>query len=232
MIGIIGAMDIEVKDLLAVMTDETSQTVSGITYHTGKISGMDCVAAQCGIGKVAAAVCAQTMILKYRPAALINVGVAGGIGKETHIGDVVISSGLVQHDMDTSALGDPKGMISGINLIKIPASDRLVDLVASTAKEIYGEEKVHVGVIATGDQFISGADKLKQIAEDFGARACEMEGGSIAQVCYINQTDFAVIRAISDNADEKAGTDFTVFAEKSAREITRLILSLLPKLTD
>ncbi len=222
MIGIMGAMAVEVEDLIAVMSEQRVEIISSITYYIGKIEGIDCVVAQCGVGKVAAAVCTQTMIIKYQPSALINVGVAGGIGQDIHIGDIVVSSGLVQHDMDTSVVGDPKGLISGINLITIPASEKLVNLVAATATEIYGKG-VHVGIIATGDQFICNGDKLNHIADEFGAVACEMEGGSIGQVCYINQIDFVVIRAISDNANEDASVDFAAFAVSSAHKTTELI---------
>ena len=227
MIGIIGAMSVEVENLIAVMLDEKVETISGISYHVGRISNVDCVVAQCGVGKVAAAICAQTMILKYQPLALINVGVAGGIGETIHIGDIVISRGLVQHDMDTSALGDEKGMISGLNMVVIPASEKLVTLAASTAAKIYGAG-VHVGIIATGDQFIGSAEKLNHIAVEFGASACEMEGASIAQVCFINQVAFIVIRAISDNANEDASVDFATFARTSAHKITELLAELLP----
>jgi adenosylhomocysteine nucleosidase len=227
MIGIIGAMAVEVENLIAVMSEEKTETVSSVTYHIGKIQNVSCVVAQCGIGKVAAAVCAQTMILRYQPRALINVGVAGGMGHHIHIGDIVVSSGLVQHDVDTSALGDKKGMISGINLVTIPATEKLVHLVLSTAKQFYGDG-IHKGIIATGDQFIGSAEKLKQIEADFGAAACEMEGGSIAQVCYLNQVDFVVIRAISDNADDNAESDYASFTVSSAKKITALIKELLP----
>lgn len=230
MIGIIGAMDVEVQDLLERMTDESAKTVSGICYHRGVIAGAECVVARCGVGKVAAAVCAQTMILRYRPDAVLNVGVAGGTGAGVHIGDVVVSSALVQHDMDTTALGDEKGFLSGPNLISIPASGALADLAVSAAEAVLGPERVHTGVIATGDQFICDSERLGRIADEFGAVACEMEGGSVAQVCWLNGTDFVVIRAISDNADEKAATDFTEFAKKSAQELTALLTSLLPKL--
>lgn len=230
MVGIIGAMDIEVKDLLVHMESRKEEEISGIKYYTGKINGVECTAAQCGIGKVAAAMCAQTMILRYQTKAVVNVGVAGGIGKDIHIGDIVVSDCAVQHDMDTSAIGDPVGMISGINVIKIPASKRLIELAAEKAKKIYTPQKVHIGTIATGDQFISSAEKLKNLASCFGARACEMEGGSIAQVCYINKTDFVILRAISDNADEKANTDYNSFAEKSAKETARLIMDMLPEI--
>lgn len=227
MIGIIGAMAVEVENLIAIMAEEKTETISSVTYHIGKIKNISCVVAQCGIGKVAAAVCAQTMILKYQPRAVINIGVAGGMGQGVHIGDIVVSNGLVQHDVDTSALGDQKGMISGINLVTIPASERLLHLVLSTAKQFYGNG-IHEGIIATGDQFIGTAEKLKQIAADFSAAACEMEGGSIAQVCYLNQMEFVVIRAISDNADDNAENDYASFTVSSAQKLTALIKELLP----
>lgn len=228
MVGIIGAMAVEVEDLLAMMEEESSEAVSGIVYHTGRIAGTDCVVAQCGIGKVAAAVCAQTMILKYGPAAVVNVGVAGGIGEAIHIGDVVVSRGLVQHDMDTSALGDPRGFLSGPNIVEIPASQSLAASAVKCAGEVVGKERVHLGVIATGDQFIGDARRLKKIARDFGACACEMEGGSIAQVCFLNRVPFVVIRAVSDNANEEAAADFTAFAADSARKTAALVRRLLP----
>lgn len=227
MVGIIGAMAVEVEDLLALMEEEASETISGTVYHSGRIAGTDCVVAQCGIGKVAAAVCAQTMILKYRPASVVNVGVAGGIGKDIHIGDVVVSRGLVQHDMDTSALGDPKGFLSGPNLVEIPASGPLAETAVTCAGEIVGKERVHLGVIATGDQFIGDAGRLEEIARDFGACACEMEGGSIAQVCFLNRVPFVVIRAVSDNANEEAAVDFGAFAADSAKKSAALVRRLL-----
>jgi adenosylhomocysteine nucleosidase len=229
MIGIIGAMSVEVENLIEIMSDERVETVSSISYHLGKINGTECVVAQCGVGKVASAVCAQTMILKYLPSVMINVGVAGGIGDNIHIGDIVISRGLIQHDMDTSAIGDQKGWISGLNLVTIPVSEKLINLVAYTSAEIYGEG-AHIGIIATGDQFIGDAEKLKRISDEFNASACEMEGASIAQVCYINGVDFIVIRAISDNANEEASVDFGTFAVTSAHKLTKLVSKLLPNI--
>ena len=229
MIGIIGAMAVEVDDLKACMSDMSIESVSGVDFYKGAIHGVDCVIARCGVGKVYAAICAQTMILRYCPSMVINTGVAGGIGKDIHIGDVVISSGLVQHDMDTSAVGDEVGLISGMNLVTIPAVKELVDLVEEVAQTVY-DGRVHVGIIATGDQFICDAKKLKEIADRFHASACEMEGGSIAQVCYVNQVDFIVIRAISDNANDAANVDFMQFAKEAAQKSAKLIDELLPKL--
>lgn len=230
MIGIIGAMDVEVEEILARMEESRSETVSGITYHIGAMGGKECVAAKCGVGKVAAAVCAQTMILLYKPEAVVNVGVAGGIGQDIRIGDIVVSNGFVQHDMDTSAVGDEKGLISGLNLVVIPSSEKLAKLTQETAERLCGKEKVHSGIIATGDQFISDRERLERIRDEFGACACEMEGGSIAQVCYLNGTAFTAVRAISDNANETAAVNYAAFFKKSAHAAAELIAQLMKKL--
>ena len=126
MIGIIGAMQIEIDNLLKIIKNEEVVTISGIKYIKGTIHNKNVVIAKCGIGKVFAAMCAQTMILKFNPEIIINTGVSGGI-KDLDIGDVVIADKVVQHDMDTTPLGDPKGLISGINLIHIPCSKNIVE---------------------------------------------------------------------------------------------------------
>ena len=210
MIGIIGAMDMEVNGLKERMQNTEVETIGTIDFYKGTIQGIPCV-------------------VVYRPKAIINTGVAGGIGKGVSVGDVVVSRGLVQHDMDTSAVGDPKGFISGINLITIPATEKLVNLVVEKAKHTY-QGAVHIGIIATGDQFIGQSDKLKEISNQFQAIACEMEGGSIAQVCYMNGIDFVVIRAISDNADEAANISFEQFAAMAAEKSIQLLCEVLPAL--
>ena len=220
MIGIIGAMDMEVNGLKERMQNTEVETIGTIDFYKGTIQGIPCVVARSGVGKVNAAICAQIMALVYRPKAIINTGV---------VGDVVVSRGLVQHDMDTSAVGDPKGFISGMNLITIPATEKLVNLVVEKAKHTY-QGAVHIGIIATGDQFIGQSDKLKEISNQFQAIACEMEGGSIAQVCYMNGIDFVVIRAISDNADEAANISFEQFAAMAAEKSIQLLCEVLPAL--
>ena len=125
MIGIIGAMDIEIEHINAVMEEKEEFTVSGALYTKGTIDGKDVVTAVCGIGKVFAAMCAQTMIVKFGADTVINTGVAGGLTDKTDILDTVVATALVQHDMDTSPLGDPVGLVSGINVIRFPADDRM-----------------------------------------------------------------------------------------------------------
>ena len=225
MIGIIGAMKIEVEALWADMTDKKSETISGIEFVSGKLYGADAVVARCGIGKVFAAACAQTMILRYRVDSIINTGVAGTLSPELSVGDIAVSSACVQHDMDTSPLGDPVGLISGINIIEIPADPALCEAVLRAATSL--GVNCRAGIIASGDCFVSSKDKKKYIVDTFSALACEMEGAAIAQVCYINNIKFIVIRAISDSADGSAEMDYSEFSKLAAARSAKVVKILL-----
>ena len=226
-IGIIGAMQPEVEAIIASLTDYESETVSGITFHTGLISGKRVAVARCGIGKVFAAICAQTMILKYSPDLLVNTGVGGAIGGGLNCGDVVIADRLCQHDMDTSAIGDPKGLVSGINMIYFDADPKARQILLSLAGEL--GLSVKSGTIATGDRFIADSDDKTRIATDFSATVCEMEGCAIAQTAFVSGTPFSVVRAISDSADGEATMDYPTFLGIAAANSTKLTLSLIEK---
>ena len=228
MIGIIGAMQIEVDAICEKMTEKTKETVSGVDFYVGKLCGRDVVIAKCGIGKVFAAICAQTMIIKFNADIIINTGVAGSLDSRLNIKDLAVSVGCVEHDMDTSALGDPVGLISGINIVELPTDKELCEMVLSAAEDI--GVKAVPGVIATGDQFIGSAAKKKEIAERFSAIACEMEGGAIAHVAYVNSVRCVVIRSISDNADGSAEIDFPEFTKAAAEVSTAVTTALVQKL--
>ncbi|MCI9273391.1 MAG: 5'-methylthioadenosine/adenosylhomocysteine nucleosidase [Clostridiales bacterium] len=229
MIGIIGAMEVEVEGLKEKLRDLSIDRVGMLEFSTGTLCGVECVIARCGVGKVNAAMCAQTMILRYAPSVVLNTGVAGGMGKGIAIGDLVVAENVVQHDMDTSAVGDPKGFLSGIDQVFIPCWKPLVTLIQETAQS--GEfPPCHLGTVATGDQFINNRETLKRLREEFGAAACEMEGGSIGQVCVSNRVPFAVIRAISDNADDDSHMDYQEFVGPAAQTSIRLVESLVKRL--
>ena len=230
MIGIIGAMPIEVEGLKSRLQNPQTEILAGLEFCKGTLSGVECVIAHCNPGKVNAALCTQLMITHYQPRLVINSGVAGGIGESIHIGDLVISTAVVQHEMDTSPLGDKRGYLSGIGLIDIPASEKLVQLLGRTAPEVY-KGAVHTGVIATGDQFICDSAKLHELGRDFGAMACEMEGGAVGQVCHVNSVDFVVLRTISDNADDDAKMDYATFAPIAAQRGIDLLCRILPELS-
>ncbi len=223
-LGIIAAMKIEAELIEAAMTDIVRETCGSIEYCLGKIGNTDIVLAVCGIGKVFAAICAQTMIVKYAPDAVINTGVGGTLTKKLSVGDVAVSSAMVQHDMDTSALGDPVGLISGPNIIEIPADVALAEKISAIVKDM-GINTVK-GTIATGDQFIAKQETKDRIVSRFGAIACEMEGAAIGQVCYVNKVPFAVIRAISDDADSGACDDYPTFAKMAAKNSAKAVIEL------
>ena len=212
MIGIIAAMDVEMKSLRSFMTDTKTETVSGITFVSGTLEGKLVVTAVCGIGKVFAAMCAQTMILRYQPERIVNTGVA-------------ISSAVVQHDMDTSALGDPLGLISGVNKVQLPADSDLCGQLSACATVL--GIRTETGVIASGDQFISSAERKDAIIKTFGAIACEMEGAAIGQVCYVNRVPFCVLRAISDSADGSSHMDYPTFVGMAAEQSVKLLRTFL-----
>ena len=222
MLGIIGAMSVEIKLLIDMMTHCEKETVSKIQFFKGGLFDTDVVVAVSGVGKVNSAICTQTMILKYEPEIIINTGVAGSLTDNLNMGDIVIASSLVQYDIDNTGIGDPAGLIPGIGIIDIPCTEYLVnrfDALATEENDYYCQ----IGTIATGDQFITNHDKAKWIHDQFGGLACEQEGGSLAQVCYVNDVDFCVIRAISDNANCNSHVDYFEFVQLAARRSASLI---------
>ena len=220
-------MQPEVEGLVARLAEHREKTVSGITFHTGVLLGKSVVVARCGVGKVFAAICAEAMIREYSPSLIVNTGVGGAIAAGLSTGDIVVAESLCQHDMDTSPIGDPVGLISGINKIYFETDARARQILLSAAQEL--GLCATVGRVATGDRFIAAGEDKKRIAALFGAMACEMEGGAIAQVAFVNSTPVAVIRAISDSADGEASMDYPTFLPIAAKNSTELTLALIRK---
>lgn len=215
-IGIISAMQIELEGLKKLMTDTETFVISGIEFTSGFLCGKSVVAAVCGIGKVFAAICTQTMILEYNPDVIVNSGVAGTLTSQLSIGDIAVASDVVQHDMDTTAIGDELGLISGLNIIHIPTDKKVTAMLEECVKS-QGINTV-CGTVASGDIFLNDADKKIRIAKNFGAVACEMEGASIGQTCYVNGVPFSVLRAISDGGDENSHLDYPVFVKLASEK--------------
>ena len=223
-IGIIGAMDIEIEDLRQHMENVVTKTISKVHYHEGTLEGIDVVAAVCGIGKVNAAVCTQSMILTYSPDMIINTGVAGGLDSNIVMGDIVISTEVVQYDY--KIFDAPSGFIQELDMIKIPASKELIDKFLHAAKKLK-HIKIIPGIIASGDQFIEDSDKSAKIRSIFNASAVEMEGASIGHTCCLNDIPFCVVRSISDNANEDSPMEFWEFAKIAAKNSILLMLEFL-----
>ena len=213
-IGIIGAMDAEVAALKQKMNIESTEVISGIEFCKGALCGKSVVVAKCGVGKVFAAICAQTMILRFGTTHLINTGVGGALDPKLDLLDLVVSDKVVQHDMDTSPLGDPVGLVSGINKVYFEASPLLLDA-AKRAADTAGVP-CFTGTIASGDQFVADSNTKAEIVKRFGARICEMEGAAIGHVCYVNGVDFLIVRAVSDSANENSVMDFPQLVSRAA----------------
>ena len=231
MIGIIGALDVEIAGIKNLMTDIREETISKINFYIGKINGQDCVLAQCGVAKVNAAMCTQTMILMFKPEAIINTGVAGALNKQINIGDIVVSSSVVHHDANIiedegkeSGMLFPRGTIqfSDESITKIDADKALADRLIEGCKNIDGV-KVFYGTVASGEQFISSKVARIEIGEFFNAYCCEMEGAAIGQVCYRNDVPFVILRAISDTIDDNDFMDFEKFKCIAADETLKVI---------
>lgn len=210
MIGIIGAMDEEVEILLKEIQLERKESKAKMEFSCGILWGQKAVVVRSGIGKVNAAVCAQILVDDFNADYIINVGIAGGIGENINPGDIVIADNLVQHDMDTTAFGDKFGQIPRLDTFDFKCSPELVEKAEEACKKLVSS-KSFLGRIVTGDQFIADLTKIKWLKDEFDALACEMEGGSIAQVCYLNNVPFVVIRSISDNANTGAHMDYEKF---------------------
>ena len=212
LIGIIGAMEVEVQALKDLMDNAELKEISSVVFYRGKINGIDTVVAVAGVGKVNAAVCAQTMILEYSPDYIINTGVAGGLSEELKIGDVAVADKVAEHDMDTSPLGDELGFITGIDRVYMPCDEYISGLMYDAAKSVDGINAVR-GTIASGDQFIASEEQRGFIKKNFSAVAAEMEGAAIGHVCTMNNVKFVVLRAISDGANSDSTIDFPTFTK-------------------
>lgn len=225
MVGLIGAMAVEVEALEGKLENRREMKIGMDTFVSGKLFGQDAVLAVCGPGKVNAAVCTQKMITAFSPEWVLNLGVAGAGADGVHIGDLVIATAAVQHDADTSALGDPVGMVSKVNLVQLPCDESLRVCLAQAAKQ--AGLTVHEGIIATGDQFIHDGETRARIHRLFGALAVEMEGGAVAHTCLLNGVKCSVIRSISDQADGQSDMDYPTFTALAAAHSQQVVENLL-----
>ena len=231
LIGIIGAMEVEVQALKDLMDNAELKEISSVVFYRGKINGIDTVVAVAGVGKVNAAVCAQTMILEYSPDYIINTGVAGGLSEELKIGDVAVADKVAEHDMDTSPLGDELGFITGIDRVYMPCDEYISGLMYDAAKSVDGINAVR-GTIASGDQFIASEEQRGFIKKNFSAVAAEMEGAAIGHVCTMNNVKFGVLRAISDGANSDSTIDFPTFTKMAVKNTVEIIVKMLDKLAE
>ncbi len=225
MIGIIGALDSEVNSLIADLSDITTKDISGIKFFSGHYNDKEIVIAKSGVGKVFAAMCAEAMILNFNVDKIIHIGIAGLLDETIDINGVAIASSVVQHDMDSTALGDPPGKILETDLTYFPCSKKLIEEFSKVADSI--GIKYKIGIIASGDQFVADEKTKKRIVDTFSAIACEMEGAATGQVSFVNGIDFIVIRAFSDSAGDESKNDYWNEKYNASDRATSLIKAYL-----
>ena len=222
-VGIIGAMDVEVARLVREMTVEREVERAGRHFWEGKIGGTDAVIVQCGIGKVSAGICVQVLCDLFGITHVINTGIAGSLDDQINIGDVVVSTDAIYHDMDVTPLGYEYGQVPQIDTLSFPADSMLRKAAVKACREAAPEIGVFEGRIVSGDQFICDRSIKNSIAERFGGLCTEMEGAAIAQAAYLNGIPFVIVRAISDKADESVHVSYEVFEAKAAEHCAGIV---------
>ena len=231
-VGIIGAMESEVSMILDSMENAGMEEISGMQFWSGTIHGCPAVLVQCGVGKVNAAMAAQTLAVHYGACAIINTGVAGALDERLNVGDLVISTDAVQHDMDVTPLGYEKGEVPYIGYTAFSADEDLISRAAASAEKVIGDSQILFGRVCSGDQFIADADKKQWLVETFDGACAEMEGAAVAHAAYVNGLPYLVMRGISDNADGSAGMSYEEFTKLAVVRITDLVRALLAKIPE
>ena len=225
-IGIIGAMELEVETLKSKMNVVKTTKKANMEFFEGTLNGVEVVIVRSGIGKVNAGICTQILADLFDVTHIINTGIAGSLDAQIDIGDIVVSTDVLQHDMDVRVFGYPLGEIPQLGTLSFPADERMASLARSVCEKVNTEVKVFSGRIVSGDQFISDKAKKEWLIEQFSASCTEMEGAAIAQAAYLNGIPFLIIRAISDKADDSAGMDYAAFEAQAIKHSVHLLLEM------
>ena len=229
-IGIIGAMEEEVEALRGKMEDPQKTTRASMDFYSGRLNGMEAVIVRSGIGKVNAGICTQILADLFQVDAVINTGIAGSLKAEINIGDIVVSTDALQHDMDAREFGYPIGQVPRMDTLTFPADPEIRKKAARICKEVNPEIQVFEGRIVSGDQFVADKEQKNRIIENTQGWCTEMEGTAIGQAAYLNKIPYLVIRAISDKADDSAHVDYPTFEKQAIIHSVNLVEALLPLL--
>lgn len=226
MLGIIGAMEEEVAGLKEKMVVEQTIQRASMEFLKGSLEGKPVVVVRCGIGKVNAAICTQILVDEFHVDAIVNTGIAGSLKNEINIGDIVLSTDTMQHDMDATGFGYEYGIIPRMETSCFQSDEKLMALAKECCERVNPDISVFTGRVVSGDQFISDKAKKDWISEHFQGFCTEMEGAAIAQAAYLNQVPFLIIRAISDKADNSAQMDYAEFERKAIIHSVRLMTEI------
>ena len=227
MLGLIGAMDEEVAKIKEQMEGVQVQTWAAMDFYRGTLEGKEVVVVRSGIGKVNAAVCAQILADRYQVSGIVNTGIAGSLKAEIDIGDIVLSTDALQHDMDATNFGYPLGQIPRMDVLSFPADEKLRALAKECCSRVNPDIHTYEGRVVSGDQFISDQAKKDWLIENFQGFCTEMEGAAIAQAAYLNGIPFVILRAISDKADDSASMDYPTFEKKAAEHCVNLVEGMM-----
>ena len=230
--GIIGAMEEEIILLKEKMEREVVVKKASMEFYQGRLNGHEVVLVRSGIGKVNAGLCAQILVDVFNVNRLINTGIAGSLKAEIDIGDIVISSDAVQHDMDARAFGYARGEIPRMDTLSFPADEELIAQAKAACEEVNPEIHAFVGRIVTGDQFVAGREIKEEIASWTEGCCTEMEGAAIAQAAYLNKVPFVIVRAISDKADDSASMDYPEFEKKAIEHSVKLVENFVSRIPE
>ena len=228
-IGVIGAMEEEVEALRAKLENPEKLTKASMDFYSGTMNGHEVVIVRSGIGKVNAGICTQILADLFQVDVVINTGIAGSLRAEINIGDIVISTDAVQHDMDATGFGYKPGVIPRMETSCFKADPDLVAAAKEACAKAVPEVRAFTGRVVSGDQFISDRAVKNRISQQFGGMCTEMEGAAIAQAAYLNKIPFVVLRAISDKADDSAVVDYPAFEKQSIRHSVALVENFISR---
>ena len=225
LVGIVAAMESEIAAIKEATEIEQTYTVAGLDFCVGQVDQTNVVVVECGMGKVNAALATQILIDRFQVTAIINIGCAGSLNDELDIGDFVVSTEVVQHDYDITALGYEKGEIPYIGKVSFEADANLIQVACEAIAQAAPDRKVVTGRICTGDQFISTEEQKQTIIESMGGMCAEMEGAAVGQTATVNGVPFVVIRAMSDKSN--SAEDFTNYVDQVTREGAEVVIKML-----
>ena len=226
MLGIIGAMDVEVNSIKSELENVEIKNIAAMDFYKGTLAGKEVVVVKCGVGKVNAAICAQILVSVFGVSALVNTGVAGSLNNDINICDIVVSTSALEHDMDVTPLGYAKGVIPDMDQSEFKADENLIKLAKDSAEEAGLDVKIFEGKVVSGDRFIGTHEAKVYLRDTFNGDCAEMEGAAMAHTAYLNNVPFLIIRAISDKADNSGHMDYPVFAKQAIIHTVSLLKEL------
>lgn len=226
-IGIIGAMEEEVNRLKEAMAGTEIISKASMDFYKGVLCGKDVIVVRSGIGKVNAAVCTQILADVFNVGAIINTGIAGSLNNDINIGDIVLSTDTLEHDVEASEFGYEPGQIPRMDVLSFRADEKLIDAAYNACREACPDIGVFKGRVVSGDQFIADNEKKDNIKSKFGGYCTEMEGAAVGHTAYLNQIPYIVVRAISDKADNSASVDYPTFEKKALNNLVNMMMSFV-----